>query len=80
MPKTCSDAQTPWTRAHLHGATMGTRWSVTGDATPGLDTEILHQALAAAVAQVDAQMSPWKLLMAPETRGNMVAKPKRECE
>lgn len=38
---------------------MGTRWSVTCDATPGADTEALRQALAAAVHQVDTQMSPW---------------------
>lgn len=38
---------------------MGTRWSVTCDAEPGLDPDVLAQALAAVVGQVDAQMSPW---------------------
>lgn len=39
---------------------MGTRWSVRCDADPGLDEAALHRALAAAVEQVDRQMSPWK--------------------
>ena len=56
MPKTCSDSQ----RLTLHGPTMGTRWSVTCDAPPGLDAQALRADLAAAVEQVDAQMSPWK--------------------
>lgn len=55
MPKTSSDLQ----RLALHGPTMGTRWSVTCDVAPGLDAQALEQALAAAVRQVDAQMSPW---------------------
>ena len=55
MPKTCSDPR----RLTLHGPTMGTRWSVTCDAEPGVDAPALQQALAAAVLQVDAQMSPW---------------------
>jgi FAD:protein FMN transferase len=55
MPKTCSDPR----RLVLHGPTMGTRWSVTCDAAPDTDTQALHQALAAAVQQIDAQMSPW---------------------
>uniref|UniRef100_UPI00333FC789 FAD:protein FMN transferase n=1 Tax=Castellaniella defragrans TaxID=75697 RepID=UPI00333FC789 len=55
MPKTCSDAH----RLVLHSPTMGTRWSVTCDAPPDTDTQALHQALAAAVLQVDTQMSPW---------------------
>lgn len=38
---------------------MGTRWSVTCDVEPGVDAPALQQALAAAVLQVDAQMSPW---------------------
>ncbi len=59
MPKTCSDsAATP--RTTLHGPTMGTRWSATCDLPPGANVQALHQALAAAVALVDAQMSPWK--------------------
>ncbi|WP_404300902.1 FAD:protein FMN transferase [Alicycliphilus denitrificans] len=54
MPKTCFE------RLTLHGPTMGTRWSVTMDAAPGLDVQALRQALAAAVQQVDALMSPWQ--------------------
>ncbi len=38
---------------------MGTRWSVTCDAAPGIDVQPLQEALAATVHQVDAQMSPW---------------------
>ncbi|MGB3879813.1 MAG: FAD:protein FMN transferase [Diaphorobacter nitroreducens] len=55
MPKTCSDSR----RLALHGPTMGTRWSVTCDAAPDTDVQALQTALAAAVQQVDAQMSPW---------------------
>lgn len=55
MPKTCSDSR----RLALHGPTMGTRWSVTCDAARGTDVQALQTALAAAVQQVDAQMSPW---------------------
>lgn len=47
-------------RHTLHGPTMGTRWSATIDADRTVDLAALHQDLAAAVAQVDAQMSPWK--------------------
>lgn len=59
MPKTCSD---PATSAHatLHGPTMGTRWSVTCAPLPEAQAQALHQDLAAAVEQVDAQMSPWR--------------------
>lgn len=55
MPKTCSDPR----RLALHGPTMGTRWSVTCDAAPDTDVQALQTALAAAVQQVDVQMSPW---------------------
>lgn len=55
MPKTCSDPR----RLALHGPTMGTRWSVTCDAAPDTDVQVLQTALAAAVQRVDAQMSPW---------------------
>lgn len=55
MPKTSSDLQ----RLTLHGPTMGTRWSVTCDVPLSTNTQALEQALAAAVQQVDAQMSPW---------------------
>ena len=57
MPKTCSEAAT---RVSLNGVTMATRWSVTADVGPGLDLDVLHAALQAAVDEVDAQMSPWK--------------------
>ena len=57
MPKTFSEVTA---RLTLHGPTMGTRWSVTLDAPPGTDARALHRDLAAAVQQVDAQMSPWK--------------------
>jgi thiamine biosynthesis lipoprotein len=62
MPKTCSEAQPParLRRLQLHGPTMGTRWSVRCDVDPQVDADALQQALAAAVEQVDAQMSPWK--------------------
>jgi thiamine biosynthesis lipoprotein len=56
MPKTSSDLA----RTTLHGPTMGTRWSASFDADPALDLNVLRQALAAAVEQVDRQMSPWK--------------------
>ena len=68
MPKTCSDlpqqgqgaSQAGSVRLHLHGPTMGTRWSVSCDAAPDQDSGLLHAALQAAVEQVDSQMSPWK--------------------
>jgi thiamine biosynthesis lipoprotein len=47
-------------RITLHGPTMGTRWSATLDADDCLDMDDLQQDLAAAVDQVDQQMSPWK--------------------
>jgi thiamine biosynthesis lipoprotein len=39
---------------------MGTRWSATVDADNTMDLAALRQDLAAAVEQVDEQMSPWK--------------------
>ena len=65
MPKTSSEPVVPadngWVRHTLNGPTMGTRWSATLDAAaPSLDTAPLHAALAAAVQEVDGQMSPWK--------------------
>ena len=60
MPKTCSDSVAPAARRTLHGPTMGTRWSVTLDGQPALDGDALQRELAAAVQQVDDQMSPWK--------------------
>ncbi len=60
MPKTSSEPTAPFTRATLNGPTMGTRWSATVDADATMDLGVLSQDLAAAVAQVDDQMSPWK--------------------
>ncbi len=60
MPKTSSESNAPRTRTTLHGPTMGTRWSASVDADTSLDLPALRQDLAAAVQQVDAQMSPWK--------------------
>ncbi len=60
MQKTSSEPTTPCTRTTLHGPTMGTRWSVSVDIDATLDLEALRRDLAAAVQQVDDQMSPWK--------------------
>ena len=60
MPKTSSEPAAPCKRTTLHGPTMGTRWSASGDFDASVDLAALQQDLAAAVAQVDAQMSPWK--------------------
>lgn len=60
MRKMSSESAASSKRATLHGPTMGTRWSVTLDAASTIDLEALRQDLAAAVEQVDAQMSPWK--------------------
>ena len=60
MPKTCSEPAAPSQRTTLHGPSMGTRWSVTLDADTTLNLAVLRQDLAAAVEQVDDQMSPWK--------------------
>lgn len=46
-------------RLLLHGPTMGTRWSVICDAPLDADSHVLRGAMAASVAQVDTQMSPW---------------------
>ncbi|HMO46249.1 MAG TPA: FAD:protein FMN transferase [Rubrivivax sp.] len=48
------------TRMTLHGPTMGTRWSLRCDAEVSLDAPALQRDLAAAVEQVDRQMSPFK--------------------
>ncbi|MFA6616323.1 MAG: FAD:protein FMN transferase [Hydrogenophaga sp.] len=56
MPKTCSELR----RRNLHGPTMGTRWSVTCDVAADIDEPALAGALAMAVQEVDAQMSPWR--------------------
>ncbi|MBN8763175.1 MAG: FAD:protein FMN transferase [Thiobacillus sp.] len=50
----------PGTRTTLHGPTMGTRWSASVDADASLDLAALRRDLAAAVQQIDEQMSPWK--------------------
>lgn len=60
MPKIFSEPTVPCQRTTLHGPTMGTRWSASIDANAAVDMETLRQDLAAAVEQVDAQMSPWK--------------------
>jgi thiamine biosynthesis lipoprotein len=60
MPKISSETAATCQRTTLHGPTMGTRWSATVDADNTMDLAALHQDLAAAVEQVDEQMSPWK--------------------
>jgi len=56
MPKTSTDTM----RHALNGPTMGTRWSALFFTPPGFDPAPLQQALQAAVAEVDQQMSGWK--------------------
>lgn len=60
MPKTSSEPAVTGRHTTLHGPTMGTRWSATLDTDNTLDLAALRLDLAAAVAQVDEQMSPWK--------------------
>ncbi|MEO6856021.1 MAG: FAD:protein FMN transferase, partial [Rhodoferax sp.] len=60
MPKTSSEPTVACQRSTLHGPTMGTRWSATVDTDASVDLAALQQDLAAAVQQVDQQMSPWK--------------------
>ena len=60
MPKTSSEPAAPCKRITLQGPTMGTRWSASIDADSAMDLAALRQDLAAAVEQVDGQMSPWK--------------------
>ena len=60
MPKMFSETAAPCQRTTLHGPTMGTRWSVSADVGASVNLAALRQDLAAAVQQVDAQMSPWK--------------------
>lgn len=55
-----SEPAAPCKRTTLHGPTMGTRWSATVDADNTVDLAALRHYLAAAVEQVDQQMSPWK--------------------
>lgn len=60
MPKMSSEPTASCTRTTLHGPAMGTRWSATVETDATQDLEALRRDLAAAVEQVDAQMSPWK--------------------
>lgn len=60
MPKISSNPAAPCQRTTLHGPTMGTRWSASIDADNTVDLAALRQDLAAAVEQVDEQMSLWK--------------------
>ncbi|MBU4508268.1 MAG: FAD:protein FMN transferase, partial [Gammaproteobacteria bacterium] len=60
MPKMSSEPAAPCQHTTLHGPAMGTRWSATVDADHTVDLTALRQDLAAAVEQVDMQMSPWK--------------------
>lgn len=60
MPKMSSEPAAPCKRTTLHGPTMGTRWSASVEADTTMDLAALRQDLAAAVEQVDEQMSPWK--------------------
>ena len=60
MQKTSSEPAVSGKRTTLNGPTMGTRWSATVDTDASVDLAALRQDLAAAVEQVDAQMSPWK--------------------
>ncbi|MCX2864549.1 FAD:protein FMN transferase [Paucibacter sp. PLA-PC-4] len=60
MPKMSSEPAAALKRSTLHGRAMGTHWSASVDADPSTDMAALRQALAAAVEQVDEQMSPWK--------------------
>ena len=56
MPKMFSDLK----RHALNGQTMGTRWSALFHKESGFDIEPSRAAMAAAVAEVDGQMSTWK--------------------
>ncbi|PCH70820.1 MAG: thiamine biosynthesis protein ApbE [Rhodobacteraceae bacterium] len=47
-------------RVEFEGPVMGTRWSADLGLPSGTDPKAVEAALAAAVAQVDAQMSTWK--------------------
>lgn len=56
MPKTYTDLA----RHALNGPTMGTRWSALFHAPADFEPEPLRDAMAAAVDEVDRQMSVWK--------------------
>lgn len=55
-----SKMSTDLIRHALNGPTMGTRWQAIFHARQGFDPGPLRDALQAAVAEVDAQMSTWK--------------------
>lgn len=56
MPKTFTEL----TRHALNGPTMGTRWSALFHMPDNFDIAPVHTAMAAAVDEVDGQMSTWK--------------------
>lgn len=56
MPKTFTDLA----RHALHGPTMGTQWSALFHMPPQFDEKPVATAMAAAMAEVDMQMSTWK--------------------
>jgi thiamine biosynthesis lipoprotein len=56
MPRTFTDLE----RHTLNGSTMGTRWSALFHMPRDFDPAPIAEAMAAAVAQVDVQMSTWK--------------------
>jgi thiamine biosynthesis lipoprotein len=56
MPKTFTDL----TRHALNGATMGTRWQALFHAPASRDVASVKAAMAAAVDQIDRQMSTWQ--------------------
>jgi thiamine biosynthesis lipoprotein len=56
MPKMSTDLN----RHALNGQTMGTRWSALFHKEAGFDVAPVRAAMAAAVAEVDGQMSTWK--------------------
>jgi thiamine biosynthesis lipoprotein len=60
MPKMSSESAAACKRTILHGPTMNTRWSASVDADITVDLGALYLDLAAAVEQVNEQMSPWK--------------------
>lgn len=61
MSKMFTDlTQNRLTRHALNGPTMGTRWSALFHLPPQVDHQPVAVALAAAVAEVDAQMSTWQ--------------------
>ncbi len=60
MRKTSSEPVAGCKRTTLHGPTMGTRWSASFDTDDTVALVALRRDLAAAVQQVDEQMSPWR--------------------